>query len=79
MTNDQALIDRLRALADDDSKRSKAARLRSLFDEVEKAMAAGVYRAAIVEELSKCGLPMSLSTFETNLKRIRKKRRETAV
>lgn len=68
------ISERLRALATDDSKRSKAARLRDVIDDVEAALAAGVPRSVVVEELAFNGLEMTLATFETMLKRIRKKR-----
>jgi hypothetical protein len=70
----QLASERLRALASDDKKRSKAARLRDVIDDVETALLAGVTRAAVIEELARLGLEMSLATFETTLKRIRKKR-----
>lgn len=65
---------RLRKLATDESKRSKAARLRDVIDDVENALAAGVTRAHVLLELNACGLDMSLATFETTLKRIRAQR-----
>lgn len=71
----KAIAERLRALASDDMKRSKAARLRDVIDDVEAALAAGVPRSSVVDELSKHGLNMTLATFETTLKRIRQKRK----
>lgn len=65
---------RIRALAEDASKRSTIAQLRDVFDDVEAALAAGVKRVTILEELSNLGIKMSLATFDSNLKRIRKKR-----
>lgn len=62
---------RLRALAAGAAKRSKAARLRDIIDDVEAALSAGVPRADVVAELAAHGLDMSLATFETTLKRIR--------
>lgn len=70
----KAIAERLRALASDDKKRSKAARLRDVIDDVEAALAAGVPRSSVVDELAAQGLQMSLATFETTLKRIRLKR-----
>lgn len=70
----KAVAERLRALASDDTGRSKAARLRDVIDDVEAALAAGVSRASVVEELTNHGLEMTLATFETTLKRIRQKR-----
>lgn len=69
-----AIAERLRALASDDKKRSKAARLRDVIDDVEAALRAGVSRSSVVEELAAQGLVMTLSTFETTVKRIRKQR-----
>lgn len=64
---------RLRALATDDKKRSKAARLRDVFHDVEAALSAGVSRVSVLEELKAHGLVMTLATFETTLKRLRQK------
>lgn len=74
----KAIADRLRALAAAD-KRSKAARLRDVIDDVEAALAAGVTRASVVDELALHGLEMSLATFETTLKRIRRKRQQASI
>lgn len=68
---------RLRALATDDKKRSKAARLRDVFHDVEAALSAGVSRAAVLDELKAHGLVMTLATFETTLKRLRQKQGRT--
>lgn len=70
----KTISERLRALASDDKKRTKAARLRDVIDDVEAALAAGVSRAAVVEELKANGLELTLRTFETMLRRIRAKR-----
>jgi hypothetical protein len=70
----KAVSERLRALASDDLRRSKAARLRDVIDDVEVALAAGVSRADVLAELQAHGLNMSLATFETTLKRLRAKR-----
>jgi hypothetical protein len=64
---------RLRALALDDACRPMAARLRDVIDDVEAALAAGVTRVRVLEELRGLGLDMSLATFETTLRRIRAK------
>ncbi len=55
-------------------KRSKVARLRDVVDDVEAALAAGVRRSAVVEKLAEHGLEMTLSTFDSSLRRIRQKR-----
>ena len=75
----KAISERLRVLASDDKKRSKAARLRDVIDDIEAALAAGVPRAAVVETLVSGGLDMSLGTFETTLKRIRQKRGKASI
>ncbi|MDB5728374.1 MAG: hypothetical protein JWQ00_1579, partial [Noviherbaspirillum sp.] len=70
----QVASERLRALASDDKKRSKAARLRDVIDDVEAALSSVISRADVVAELAALGLEMSLPTFETTLKRVRQKR-----
>lgn len=71
----KALAERLRALASDDRvKRSKTASLRAVLDDVEQALAAGVPRSLVVEELAAHGLEMTPATFDTTLNRIRRKR-----
>lgn len=72
----KAVAERLRALASDDMNRSKAARLRDVFDDVEVALAAGVSRSLVIKELAAHGLELTLATFETTLKRIRQKRKK---
>ena len=66
--------ERLRALATNDEKRSTASRLLDVIDDIEAALAAGVSRSAVLEELAKLGLEMKPETFYSALKRIRKKR-----
>jgi len=73
------LSEQLRVLASDANKRSKAARLRDVVDDVEAALAAGVQRSAVVETLAKNGLEMTLSTFDSSLRRIRQKRGNKSV
>lgn len=75
----KAIAERLRALACDDKKRSKAARLRDVIDDVEIALAAGVPRSLVVKELAAHGLEMTLATFETTLKRIRQKHAKQSI
>jgi hypothetical protein len=70
----KTISERLRALASDDKKRTKAARLRDVIDDVEAALAAGVSRAAVVDELKANNLELTMRTFETMLRRIRAKR-----
>jgi hypothetical protein len=70
----KAIAQRLRALASDDKKRSKAARLRDVIDEVEAALSAGVSQTSVVEELAEQGLDIPIGSFRTALKRIRQQR-----
>lgn len=74
----KTIAERLHALATADEKRSKAARLRDVLMDVEKALAAGAKRIDVLAELEAQGLHMSLATFETTLKRLRAKRRRTS-
>ncbi len=69
----EKVIERLMALATSSSKRSKAAQLEDVITGVEAAMAKGVSRAEIVKNLSESGLELTISYFDTALKRIRKK------
>ena len=73
------IIEQLKALASDDTKRSKAARLRDVIDEVEATLAAGITRAAVVKMLAENGLEMSLATFNSELQKIRNKRGKPSV
>ncbi len=75
----KATAERLRALASSDPKRSKAAQLRDVINDVEVALAAGVSRSAVIEELARQGLTMTLATFATTLTRIRKKHGKPAM
>jgi hypothetical protein len=63
---------RLKALAQDNKKRTKAAKLRDLYDDVEAALSAGVTRLAVHQELESY-LGMSFQTFVGTLRRIRAK------
>lgn len=72
--NGNEIDKRLRALACDDKRRSKIARLREVFDGVEAALAAGVSQANVLSELSQAGLSMPMATFKSALQRIRKQR-----
>ncbi len=68
------IVEQLRTLASDDTKRSKAARLRDVIDEVEATLASGITRAEVVRRLSESGLEMALATFNSELQKIRNKR-----
>ena len=73
------IVEQLKALASDDTKRSKAARLRDVIDEVEATLAAGITRAEVVKMLAENGLEMSLATFNSELQKIRNKRGKPSV
>lgn len=75
----KAIAEQLRALASDDKKRSKAARLRDVIEDVEGALAAGVPQATVVETLASHGLEMTLKSFKTTLGRIRQKRAKASI
>ena len=75
MDRDKA-ADRLRSLASDTAKRSKAAQLRDVFREIEGALEAGVSQATILEELSEMGLDVNPNTFRSTLRRLRARRPE---
>ena len=68
------ISEKLRELAGKAEYRSKAAQLRDVIEDIEAAMAKGVSRKAIVDELAKNGLAMPMSTFDSILLRHRRKR-----
>lgn len=71
----KSIAERLLALASNERvKRSKTASLRAVIDDVERALAAGVPRPLVVDELAAHGLEMTLATFDTTLNRIRRQR-----
>lgn len=74
MMNRTGAVNALRDLAESSDERSQAAKLTTMIDDVEAALAAGVRRTAIVETLAANGLSMTLKNFETALYRIRRRR-----
>ncbi len=72
--DDKTLSQRIRSLAYDPKKRTKIARLMDVIDDIESSLSAGVTRSFIVDELVAGGLEINLASFETMLRRIRKKR-----
>ena len=72
--DDKTLSQRIRSLASDPKKRTKIARLMDIIDDIESSLSAGVTRSFIVDELVAGGLEINLASFETMLRRIRKKR-----
>ena len=77
--NDKKIADELRSISSSSEKRSPAARFRDLFDDIEFSLKAGVPRTLVLEVLSKNGLPMTLSAFESATRRIRNKRKNLLV
>jgi hypothetical protein len=63
--------ERLRRLASDSAKRSKAAQLRDVFREIEEALEAGVSQTTILDELRAMGLDVNPNTFRSTLHRLR--------
>jgi len=63
--------DRLRSLASDSAKRSKAAQLKDVFREIEAALEAGVSQGTILEELRAMGLDVNPNTFRSTMRRLR--------
>ncbi|MEQ4258913.1 hypothetical protein [Pseudomonas syringae] len=68
-----SLADTLIDMANAQSGRNETSRLRDIFPEVERALAAGVSRQAVLDALHQDGFTMSFKTFEKALYRIRKK------
>ena len=69
-----SVAEALRALVTSGSKKSETARLRLVFDEVERAFAAGISRESMLETLHAQGFTMTLRGFDTVLYRLRKER-----
>ena len=67
----KAASESLLSLACDSKMRSKTAQLRDLLDQVERAFAAGVTHAAVLDSLNHHGLDMTLGTFEVIVRRLR--------
>lgn len=68
-----AIAQKLKALASDHTYRSKAARFRDVFNDVEETLAAGVSRVKVLETLSGLGLDYTLKGFDSALRRNRLK------
>ncbi|MCX2694488.1 hypothetical protein OO256_26735 [Pseudomonas sp. DCB_CB] len=67
-----SVADALKKLATSEA-RTKSARFREVFPDIEKAMKAGVSRKAILKALNESGLELTMSTLDTNLRRSRAK------
>ena len=72
--DDKTLSQRILSLASDPKKRTKIARIMDVIDDIESSLSAGVSRSFIVDELVASGIEINLASFETMLRRIRKKR-----
>jgi hypothetical protein len=73
---DSELLSRLEALARRGNQRSKVARLRDIFNEVEALFKLGFSRDDVLAELNAGGLDMSKASFKSALQRIRAERGE---
>ena len=71
----KTLSDAIRALASpapDDPTRTVTARLRALLPDIEVALQSGAKHADIIKLLHAYGLEITLSTFQTTLRRLRR-------
>ena len=68
------ITSRLEALASSDKHRPQTSRLRDIFEDVEKTLAAGVSQADVLAELKQAGFTLSLPGFKSALQRIRTER-----
>src|SRR3982751_5020530 len=75
MDTNQA-ANRLRSLALQSAKRSKAAQLLDLFHEIEAALDAGVSQTTVIEELRAMGLDVNPGTFRSAMHRLRTRQTE---
>ncbi|KPY38401.1 hypothetical protein B7R56_11115 [Pseudomonas savastanoi pv. retacarpa] len=66
------IADTLNRMANAQSGRSVASRLRDIFPDIERALEAGVSRTAILKALEDDGLAITMKTFESALYRIRR-------
>jgi hypothetical protein len=69
--------ERLRALAEKEVPRSKTARVRQVFDDIEALQRDGYSLTQILDSLNEEGFDLSLSQFKVMLHRIRKERGTT--
>ena len=68
------LSETIRSLATNEKKRKKIAQLRDIFDDIEIALAAGVTKSILHEELNNSGFEINFNTFINGIKIIRKER-----
>jgi len=73
---DSALRDALQKLASDANANSQTARLRDIFDDVERLLQSGVKHEAVLNTLNEQGFSFTLSSFKSALQRIRKERKD---
>lgn len=77
-TMSRSLQETLRDLSSSTEHRSQTARLSEVFNDVERALKAGVSRKAVYKALLDDGFTMSFASFENALHRLRKRRRSSA-
>ena len=75
--NTLAIVEKLKALASNDQKRSQSARFREVFQHVENTLAAGVSRSDVLDELRKNGINYTLKGLDSALRRNRTKAKKT--
>lgn len=70
-----SLASAIEALQADASAKSETARLREVFGSIEKALASGVKREALLATLHKEGFTMTMNGLRSALQRIRQENR----
>lgn len=73
---ENTIVSAIRELTAQDSAKSETARLRAIFDEVEKSLQSGVKQQAMLAVLHSQGFTMTMDSFKSALKRIRKERKK---
>lgn len=75
----QKILAQLDSQARNNDLRHKSKQLDDIFDEIEKALSAGLSHLAVINILNENGLEISLNTFRVTMTRLRKKRKSIAV
>jgi hypothetical protein len=70
--NEAKVIEALRQSASGNEHRSQAARLRQIFEEVQRTLAAGLTRAGLLKVLKEHGFTFTYNSLGTAIYRIRK-------
>lgn len=72
--SEEKIIEAFTQLHQRSAARSKTARLRELFDEIEALRSRGFPHSIIVDEMQKNGLKFNVKTFEATFYRIKRER-----